>query len=67
MTHIVIQEALDGKTVDWMEKASDQQIPQVTRKSMELIFALIARRGGTNRVIVLSQSPQSSYLSIYER
>ena len=25
MTHIVIQEALDGKVVEWMEKASDQQ------------------------------------------
>jgi hypothetical protein len=25
MTHIVIQEALDGKAVDWMEKVSDEQ------------------------------------------
>ena len=25
MTHIAIQEALDGKTVDWMEKVSDAQ------------------------------------------
>jgi quercetin dioxygenase-like cupin family protein len=25
MTHIAIQEALDGKTVDWMEKVSDEQ------------------------------------------
>ena len=25
MTHIAIQEALDGKTVDWMEKVSDGQ------------------------------------------
>ncbi len=25
MTHIAIQEALDGKLVDWMEKVSDQQ------------------------------------------
>jgi hypothetical protein len=25
MTHIAIQEQLDGKTVDWMEKVSDQQ------------------------------------------
>jgi hypothetical protein len=32
LTHIVIQEALDGKVVDWMEKASDQQIPQVTKE-----------------------------------
>ena len=32
MTQIVIQEALDGKAVDWMEKASDQQIPQVTKE-----------------------------------
>ena len=24
MTHIAIQEALDGKTVDWMEKVSDE-------------------------------------------
>jgi len=25
MTHIAIQEQLDGKTVDWMEKGSDEQ------------------------------------------
>jgi quercetin dioxygenase-like cupin family protein len=25
MQHIAIQEALDGKTVDWMEKVSDEQ------------------------------------------
>jgi quercetin dioxygenase-like cupin family protein len=25
MTHIAIQEALDGKVVDWMEKISDEQ------------------------------------------
>jgi quercetin dioxygenase-like cupin family protein len=25
MTHLAIQEALDGKTVDWMEKVSDDQ------------------------------------------
>ena len=25
MTHIAIQEALDGKAMDWMEKVSDEQ------------------------------------------
>ena len=25
MTHIAIQEALDGKTADWLEKVSDEQ------------------------------------------
>jgi len=25
MTHIAIQEALDGKAVDWMEHVSDEQ------------------------------------------
>ena len=25
MTHLAIQEALDGKVVDWMEKVSDEQ------------------------------------------
>ena len=25
MTHIAIQEALDGKAVDWLEKVSDDQ------------------------------------------
>jgi len=25
MTHIAIQEALDGKNVEWMEKVSDAQ------------------------------------------
>jgi len=27
MTHIAIQEQLDGKVVDWMEKVSDDQYP----------------------------------------
>jgi len=25
MTHIAVQEALDGKAVDWLEKVSDEQ------------------------------------------
>jgi quercetin dioxygenase-like cupin family protein len=25
MTHIAIQEALDGKVVDWMEKVTDEE------------------------------------------
>jgi len=25
MTHIAIQEQLDGKTADWMEKVNDEQ------------------------------------------
>jgi hypothetical protein len=25
MTHIAVQEALDGKAVDWMEQVSDEQ------------------------------------------
>ena len=25
MTHIAIQEALDGRAVDWMEKVTDEQ------------------------------------------
>jgi quercetin dioxygenase-like cupin family protein len=28
MTHIAIQERLDGKTADWMEKVSDEQYGQ---------------------------------------
>jgi quercetin dioxygenase-like cupin family protein len=32
MTHIAIQERLDGKTVDWMEKVSDEQYGQITSK-----------------------------------
>jgi quercetin dioxygenase-like cupin family protein len=27
LTHIAIQEQLDGKAVDWMEKVSDEQYP----------------------------------------
>jgi hypothetical protein len=28
MTHIAIQERLDGKTVDWMERVTDDQYGQ---------------------------------------
>jgi hypothetical protein len=34
MTHIAIQEQLDGKTADWMEKISDKQY-QVQRAKWE--------------------------------
>jgi quercetin dioxygenase-like cupin family protein len=30
MTHIAIQEALNGKVVDWMEKVGDEQYPGLT-------------------------------------
>jgi hypothetical protein len=29
MTHIAIQERLDGKAVDWMEKVSDDQYRRI--------------------------------------
>jgi len=32
MTHIAIQEALNGKPVDWMEKVSDEQYREESRK-----------------------------------
>jgi quercetin dioxygenase-like cupin family protein len=28
MTHIAIQERIDGKVVEWMEKVSDEQYPE---------------------------------------
>jgi quercetin dioxygenase-like cupin family protein len=31
MTHIAIQEQLDGKTADWMEKVSDEQYRRSSR------------------------------------
>jgi quercetin dioxygenase-like cupin family protein len=31
MTHMAIQEALDGKTVEWMEKVSDEQYRRGSR------------------------------------
>lgn len=32
MTHIAIQEALNGSPVDWMEKVSDEQYPNVAQR-----------------------------------
>jgi hypothetical protein len=31
MTHIAIQEALNGSPVDWMEKVSDEQYPDAAQ------------------------------------
>jgi hypothetical protein len=42
MTHIAIQEQLDGKTVDWMEKGQRRTIPG-------LIECAWNRREGVNR------------------
>jgi quercetin dioxygenase-like cupin family protein len=33
LTHIAIQEALDGKAVDWLEKVSDEQYRATSRAS----------------------------------
>src|SRR3954469_13922206 len=35
ITHIAIQEQLDGKTADWMEKVSDQQYPVVRQDNKQ--------------------------------
>ena len=35
MTHIAIQESLDGKAVDWLEKVSDEQYRQRGQVSVE--------------------------------
>ena len=37
MTHIAIQEQLDGKVVDWMEKVSDEQYAGYTQKRIRLL------------------------------
>ena len=43
MTHIAIQEKLDGKVVDWMEQVSDEQYPEViARTSRYLSFECIS-------------------------
>jgi quercetin dioxygenase-like cupin family protein len=34
MTHIAVQEQLDGKTVDWMEKVSDEQYSATKRTNL---------------------------------
>lgn len=31
MTHIAIQEALDGKVVEWMEKVTDEEYEKVAK------------------------------------
>jgi hypothetical protein len=31
MTHIAIQESLDGKLVDWMEKVTDAQYTAISK------------------------------------
>jgi quercetin dioxygenase-like cupin family protein len=33
MTHIAIQEALDGKVVDWLEKVSDEEYHAAAAKA----------------------------------
>jgi hypothetical protein len=33
MTHIAVQEKFDGKVVEWMEKVSDEQYPEISEFS----------------------------------
>jgi quercetin dioxygenase-like cupin family protein len=45
MTHIAIQEALDGKVVDWMEHVSDEQYPGPMIDAKRLRCPLWVRSG----------------------
>jgi quercetin dioxygenase-like cupin family protein len=38
MTHIAIQEALDGKVVEWMEKVSDEQYEVDERSAIKTLL-----------------------------
>jgi len=44
MTHIAIQEELEGSTVDWMEKVTDEQYAVVKGKSVQNRKAQINRK-----------------------
>jgi quercetin dioxygenase-like cupin family protein len=37
MTHVAIQEQLDGKTVDWIEKVGDEQYRTTENKNKNLV------------------------------
>jgi quercetin dioxygenase-like cupin family protein len=37
MTHIAIQEALDGKAVEWLEKVTDEQYPAQTSEARRIL------------------------------
>jgi hypothetical protein len=70
MTHIAIQEALDGKAVEWMEKVSDEEyqasfsgrLNPINMVSQELIMSanLSQSRGRSSR---LSSAPPISLAS----
>jgi len=67
MTHLAIQEAVDGKNVDWMEKVSDEQYvgavqetTMVERKSGQLpqpgLWQILLQAGATVRTVVTDRS-----------
>lgn len=37
MTHIAIQESLDGKVVEWLEHVSDEQYLSKTARTLQLV------------------------------
>src|SRR6267378_5687735 len=47
MTHIAIQEALDGKAVEWMEKVSDEQYGATTLILFSSMISAYAQAGKT--------------------
>ena len=48
MTHIAIQEALDGKAVDWMEQVSDEQYRRlITSKEKDNAEAQTRKRAAS--------------------
>ncbi len=42
MTHIAIQESLDGKTVDWLEHVTDEQYQSLIRREGSPQFSVVA-------------------------
>ena len=60
MTHIAIQERLDGKTVDWMEKVSDEQYGGLTADARDVR----RERRPTARAFVAAPQPERASASM---
>ena len=45
MTHIAIQEALDGKVVEWMEKVSDAEYKRSGSRTVMVTVGTVIKAG----------------------
>ncbi len=64
MTHIAIQEHLDGKVVEWMEKVSDEQYPKISHKEANVMKIRLTVNGKAITATLIDNETTRDFISL---